>query len=1007
MEKKKSLILYIYPALLTMIIFAALAWKFMGIHDFSNVLVWWLMLLLLGMLFQPVSIILFRRFHDNGWNFSKVIGLALSAWLVWYITSTHLFRFTKPFCFIIISVLFVLNICIFRLYEKYGRVKINLSEVYTFKKIRSMINAEAFFFCVFVVWCYLKGYNPSAYGTEKFMDYGFLTAILKSDYMPPKDMWLAGNSINYYYVGQYICAFLIRITGVGAGYGYNLSMMMLATFGMVLPYSIAYNLFRLFIKDRREEESISEYSSRQLPVYAGIVAGLSVSIAGNMHFPIYKWILPKLNRMNGRTDDSSYWFANATRYIGYNPDVDDKTIHEFPSYSFVLGDLHAHVINIMFVLTVIAILLAWVIEKAPRMKNRENVNLKIDKSVIREAFSPWLIACMMFVGLFHMTNYWDFPIYFVVCGAIVLFVNLIMYRYSLKSVAVTAVQALAFVIVGMIVALPFTLSFDSISTGINFCDRHTKFYQLMVLWGLPLAVLLLYIAVLITAYAVSRKGVKTAKKSKKSNDEQHISRGNPVTGFIDSLLPAELFVLLIGLCAAGLILLPEIIYVVDIYGGAYKRANTMFKLVYQAYIMFGIVMSFVLVRFIGFYRGFVKSVSCILLVCLVATYGYFFEACGAWFTGFYKTLDSSEFLQDESPEDYAAVKWINENVDKDDVVLEMCGLSYTFFNRISVFTGNQTVLGWQTHEWLWRSSGEDKSYPQDVAERHTDIVNIYTSENVREVLLLLKKYNIKYVYVGDAERFDGYSTSGNTAGYHGGDYQKIVPNSDLLKQLGEVTVFSENSSMGNEIYIVKIDYDKSFSEEIIENQSIASKQYNYSRPDRIVIKNTAEEIIGYKTFAYDGAGHVVTEQTLDADGNVTNTSVYSYENNTITFGEDKNGFDEKTGFWNYINYDEAGNCTLAHYFAQDDSWVKTVTTDYYKNGAPKTEAVNYSDGHTEIINYELDESGLIITKSLSGAETDFKINYVYEGDDIVRAEQYVEGELYKTMYYEYDSDTES
>ena len=77
------------------------------------------------------------------------------------------------------------------------------------------------------------------------------------------------------------------------------------------------------------------------------------------------------------------------------------------------------------------------------------------------------------------------------------------------------------------------------------------------------------------------------------------------------------------------------------------------------------------------------------------------------------------------------------------------------------------------------------------------------------------------------------------------------------------------------------------------------------------------------------------------------------------------------------------------------------------NGAPKTEAVNYSDGHTEIINYELDESGLIITKSLFGAETDFEINYVYEGDDIVRAEQYVEGELYKTMYYEYDSDTES
>ena len=65
-----------------------------------------------------------------------------------------------------------------------------------------------------------------------------------------------------------------------------------------------------------------------------------------------------LNDFAKDTDYSfgDYWFPNATRYIGYNPDTADKTIHEFPSYSFVLGDLHAHVINIMFVLTVVALL---------------------------------------------------------------------------------------------------------------------------------------------------------------------------------------------------------------------------------------------------------------------------------------------------------------------------------------------------------------------------------------------------------------------------------------------------------------------------------------------------------------------------------------------------------------------------------------------------------------------------------------------------------------------------
>ena len=88
---------------------------------------------------------------------------------------------------------------------------------------------------------------------------------------------------------------------------------------------------------------------RCVPAVAGIIAGLSVSIAGNMHYVVYSKIIPWLQKLQGKEADS-YWFPDATRYIGYNPDVPDKTIHEFPCYSFVLGDLHAHVVNVMFVL---------------------------------------------------------------------------------------------------------------------------------------------------------------------------------------------------------------------------------------------------------------------------------------------------------------------------------------------------------------------------------------------------------------------------------------------------------------------------------------------------------------------------------------------------------------------------------------------------------------------------------------------------------------------------------
>lgn len=83
----------------------------------------------------------------------------------------------------------------------------------------------------------------------------------------------------------------------------------------------------------------------------GLLRGGAVSLAGNMHYVIYGCIRQWLG-----LNESAYWFPSSTRYIGYDPLVEnDRTIHEFPSYSFVLGDLHAHVVNVMFVLLVLGL----------------------------------------------------------------------------------------------------------------------------------------------------------------------------------------------------------------------------------------------------------------------------------------------------------------------------------------------------------------------------------------------------------------------------------------------------------------------------------------------------------------------------------------------------------------------------------------------------------------------------------------------------------------------------
>ena len=797
-EKKRFLIKMIctFIPVLIVIIFDA---KFMPSEDFSVMLKWWFTLLLLSLSMLPLTTLVFHRFHNNGWIFSKPLAIAFSGWLFWYLSSMKLVKFTQVGCIIVSIIFLVLNYVIWFVTAGKRKKKIDYYEIFSADKIASMISTEAMFFCFFALMCYVKGYNAAAYGTERFMDYGFITAMLKSDYAPPHDMWLAGSKINYYYLGQYLSAFMIRFTGVGAGYGYNLMLITLPSLGFTMVYTLVYNIVNDICKVRAHEDKKEGF----IPKIAGILGGAALVFAGNMHFPIYKWIVPKLKMILDEEAPAAYWFANATRYIGYDPDVEDKCIHECPSYSFVVGDLHAHVINIIFVVTVLAVLYAW-------MKSREKLietNMRAEKIEkvrwIKEIFSPQILVCMFFIGLFHMTNYWDFPIYFVVCGAIIFFCNLKTFRYKKQAWILTGLMAVGFIITWIIVGLPFTLTFDSIASYVRFCDRHSRLYQLLILWGLPVFLVVTFLVKKIV-------DMVKAKGEDQKKDEEKAKRFIP--GLFDSLASGELYTITLGLCAIGLVLMPEVIYVADIYGGAYQRTNTMFKLTYQSYIMFSICMAVIMVYLIYFKCGkILRQIGLLTLILFGCTVCYIFEACNTWFTGYYQTLDASGFLETENYDDYEGIEWVNENVGDEDIVLEMCGLSYSYFNRVSVFTGNPTVLGWQSHEWLWRSSG-DKEYPQMMNERHDDVLKIYTSLDIEEVKSLVDKYNIDYIYVGEAEHYDGYfqmdETSletGEGGNFHGSIYKRIAVNDALLKQLGTVHMISEiTDEKPYETYVVEI-----------------------------------------------------------------------------------------------------------------------------------------------------------------------------------------------------------
>lgn len=690
---------------------------------------WYLLAALMGLVGMPVTGMLFQRFEDRGWMFSKVLAITVTGFLTWFLVAAGLLPFGTVTCVGVSLACGAVCFLIFRHQTKKG------IECLPVNAAKLIYWEELLFLAVFLLWTYLAGFHPAAHGTEKFMDYGFMEAMMRSKELPATDLWYSEGHINYYYGGQYFAVFLTKLSGSKPELTYNLMRMFVAAFAFVLPFSLAYQMAR----DRLGRGGVKSHP--WVPAVSGMTAGVAVSIAGNMHYVIYAVIIPAVEKLTGAEEISSYWFPDATRYIGFDPDVPDKTIHEFPCYSFVLGDLHAHVVNIMFVLLLVGLLYAWMqkIHRQMADRRREGAAAAAAEPYSRgfwetQLLMPHILLVSVLLGMFQWTNFWDFVIYFVVTGGVVLFMNIVQFEGKGKRIlAVTAAQAAEVLIISYLVILPFTLKFETMVQGVALAQNHSLPHQLLVLWGLPAMITVLFLFCVLWE--------KLRRKRKK----------NPYT-WMRSLCIPDLFAVIMGLCAMGLVLIPEIVYVRDIYEETSARANTMFKLTYQAYMLFGMTMGYAIYRMLLLSRQkIVKALSVMGMVLLVWTCGYFGNSVRAWFgevwyPSDYQGLDATAYIESEFPEDAAAIRWLKENIEGSPVVLEASGDSYTDFNRVSAMTGLPTVLGWYVHEWLWRND------VADLNQKRADIENIYTSTDSELVKELLDEYNVSYLFVGAREK---------------------------------------------------------------------------------------------------------------------------------------------------------------------------------------------------------------------------------------------------------------
>ena len=183
------------------------------------------------------------------------------------------------------------------------------------------------------------------------MDFGFINSILRTRFFPPLDMWLsadparpAGYPINYYYFGHLTGAFLIKLAAIKPAIGYNLILATIFAQSMSAAFSLTANIVS-YIKRLR----LWQY------IFYGAVGAFLVNLAGNLH-TIYLFTRGYPNdspvpfwKILSAYNPAKYWYPNATRFIPF-------TIHEFPSYSWVVADLHGHVFDIPFVLLTLALL---------------------------------------------------------------------------------------------------------------------------------------------------------------------------------------------------------------------------------------------------------------------------------------------------------------------------------------------------------------------------------------------------------------------------------------------------------------------------------------------------------------------------------------------------------------------------------------------------------------------------------------------------------------------------
>ena len=778
------------------------------------VLAWLLVVEIIYLAALPLTMFIFRPLPDRGIILARVVGLLGVSYIAWITVSLGLMDFSRTAVYTGMAVMAMMSAATLAL--RWREITRFLKEHW-----RLLLFGESLFLVAFLGFVLLRHANPDLWhpfrGGEKPMELAYLTAVVRSTTLPPFDPWFAGGFLNYYYWGYFVVSSIIRVTGILPTTAFNLAVPMFFALTVTGAYTLVYNLTEGVRQRRRaghvvrvpgygalpmlaDDDDRTQWRKLALsPVGAGVIAGLFTAVFGNLDGMV-QMVQNSWHRVADGTPFPAFDFWRSSRMlpnlenIDPNPiafwvpgklaEISDVSFHitEFPFFTFLFADLHAHMMVIPFTLLVIGLGLNMV------------VGLK-DGGWVWTIVSA--VALALGLGSLWVVNSWDFPSYLILTVGLLGLAVYFTEGSRTDKLALLGVLILGVVAVSILAFLPFHLTYETFNSGLDISKWRTPVDRFLGIHGLFLFVIASFLL-----YQARDTLNELVRSVRGLNPETIITRfdwlrvgvaaGVVTAVFIGAAGFWNITLLVVFLILAGMVvwkifasqneerpfeivplaLLGLALFIgigVDLVRveGDIGRMNTFFKYYLEIWVLLSIVSAYMLWHLgaSGFLRpnlGLRSGVWMVVLAVLIGS-SLIYTALGSRarisdrFTDGPSTLDGTAYMaealhyEQEQPLelkwDKEAITWVQDNVVGSPVILEAHLSQYRWGARFANYTGLPTVIGWPWHQIQQRTD-----YSVAILDRAEDVREMYETTDEDRALSLLRQYGVKYVVVGDLER---------------------------------------------------------------------------------------------------------------------------------------------------------------------------------------------------------------------------------------------------------------